>query len=681
MLDTIRLRLYGILDTKDTALSEVQKENGLENYVAIAHNDLYRKMLAYKGKNFSMQVVFNKSTQSYERLSEADFIKMENSNFLNYNYQLRDKIRFISEGDVKEINKRINGTYRVSSSCSDVVFSISENGSFIDFEFSIPKYLYGHNLAEFVPQAGSEVYFAAVNDWNDFDYQSKYLYKRLRNFINEFFSDLCDNFDCEMPNFKYLELRRLDMCFNQYFENEQQALLYLNEQRKINMKRQKRNANTSNNYATAITYKSKSGAYFKIYHKGSEYSSRGDLKKHMDINKAYWENKIRHSELTEKANKTYGDHKKEIWYIIDQSGKNEVPNLTTKQKMELKVIVNKIYNELPYKVKFLKQQMDRVLRYEISYTSDFFMSLYKRKCFRRNDSAHQFALQRYKKVKSLYNTTATDDEHYQKLQKKITREDRRNYKMFHQWFNRKNALIIGDFPELKTFCKKSRDDYNEITGDYKLSRFNYSRTTLGSHDVVQFDDFFLRQCAANFKEYISHYQVRSLQPYDDILARIKHYNDKVKERKKFYNQANAYKCKDYNNRQLHLKDGKRVTLATQLLTQSKLREKKLKLVNTTLLSTFITRMEQTKMSLDQIFDELKTPSSTRHRIKKDLEMFGVFSQTVKRPIDIKVDCDFKEYYFQTGGLTFRDKFFTEPKHWLYAQLKIKQTTLRCSLTA
>lgn len=669
MLDTIRLRLYGILDTKGDTLSVIQRENGLSNYVAPEHNDLYLKILEHKGKNFSLTVIFNKEKNVWENVTNQEFVQAEAS---THHMHQRQMIRFVDEEKQKEINMRIHGTYRVPSSFSDVTFSVNENGSFIDFEFSIPKYLYGHSLAEFIPQQGSDLKFRDGVALINFQQQAKYLHKRMKTVVDTFFNDLCRFFKVDtFPNQAYVEIRRLDLCYNQYFKSKDEAFMYLGEQKKINAKRQQKNSNISKNYDTSISYHTAEGSYFKIYHKGSEYSkSDGDLKKHLEVNQEYIDELTK--DMNNRHKEIYQKNKKIIWGKLRSVGEGTSENFVIPDdvKERIRPTVEKMYNHLPYKIDFLKKEMDKVLRYEISLKSSYLTNIYKRKVFRTGSKKynvkgcpHHFAaVQTFKNVKSSLDSRLRKD-------RKVSPKDLALHKDMNDWYNRSVSLMLGGSKSLEKFERSGGTNYNESTDTYKVGRYMYKHTVLSGKDVGHFSDFFLRKCVDYFQEFIDYYQIKVMQPYDTVLKSMHEYNRQAEVNVDDYNILNEHKIRTWDGKPKCKPNGQRITKATQLLKRSELIEKDMKKVNTTTMAVFLDKLEK-GMSLDQIFTKLKTTASSRSRIKKDLEIFGVFRQSLNSQINIEVRTDFFQYYWNTDSELYRAKFYTKQKQFNYGQYNI-----------
>jgi len=154
-----------------------------------------------------------------------------------------------------------------------------------------------------------------------------------------------------LPNKKYIEIRRLDICYNQYFPTKSDALAYLDQQKKLSLKRRKKQKHIkeTNNYTTTLAFTASNNSYFKIYHKGSEYSkSDGDLKKHLELNKEFIDN----LNLKEKYQKIYEKHQKEIWGLFQAKGKDEVFVIRDETKEKIK--------ETPYQ-KFMSEYLIKLI--------------------------------------------------------------------------------------------------------------------------------------------------------------------------------------------------------------------------------------------------------------------------------------------------------------------------------
>tara|TARA_B100000378_G_scaffold106301_1_gene84927 strand:+ start:7820 stop:9853 length:2034 start_codon:yes stop_codon:yes gene_type:complete len=657
MLDTIRLRLYGANDIKTGTLAEIQAQNGLPRFAVPEHNELYRKILTKQGKNFTMHLTYNREIDDYEPIAEDEWMLNKNSNTVTKHYQVRDRMKFYEEGKVKDKNKAINGSYAVPSSFSDVTFRINENGGFIDFQVSIPKYLYGHSLAEFIPQTESDLKFEHGINFNSYDFQAKFIYDRLFKFIDKFFTDLCIFFSCEsIPNNDYIEICRLDFCYNMYFKSKEEALRVLQEQRKIQMKLKRSSMAIEKSFDTSIWYKNEHGTAYKIYHKGSEYSSSkfGDLRKHLNINKEFIESYINRN-CAPDTKKFYRENQGEIWNYFLAKGKDNHFALTPKDEERLRAVIADINEKTPYKIPFLKKEMDKVLRFEISMSNRYFMYLYKRHCFRRNDKIHQESVKRYKQAASIY---ANSNKQFSD----VSRKDRKNYKMMHGFLNRGIALILGDNQSLKRYCTKAGSDYNHVSGEYNISRFEYRYTVLGKHDTVHFSEYFLMQCIKRFKAFVKHYTIHEIEPFEAIMDRIKEYNNNVQSNVDAYNERNRFKVVNPATGEfIRKKSGQKITKATQLLTRNELMKQGLKTVNATILGSVLTQMYHHKKSLTQVFEDLGTNKSTKSRIKADLKFFEVFdnSLSVAEPVNMKMT--FEKYYWNTSGLQYAKNFYRNIK--------------------
>lgn len=657
MIDNINLRLHGCnqpILNDNTNIDKYSK--GHANLYVPEHFELYKKILETKGKKgFEITKCFNQQTVEHNTLSEEDFLVKETSNKLNTHYLSLDKVYFASDKQVKERNFRVNGRYNVTSSEHDVVYSINIDGGFIDFNINLPKYLFGHNLAQFVPQIKSSFFNGFNGNMNNWEVQKTHLYDRLIKFIEGFFTDLFIFFRLEtLPNWDYIELTRIDLCYNQFFETKTDALMYLEEQKKIHKKSTSAKSNVSSNYKTSIAYHTSNGSYFKIYHKGSEYigTKNGDFKKHNSLNKDYISKQYKY-----RTNPVFAEHANGIFQLFknDTLGKFfEAPESTS-----FKFITNQVHKDLPINTMFLKNQMDKVLRYEISLTSKTLSRIYTTRIFRNRCAVHN-------RAKRIYNQVRRYDSRVKKGKKRVFREDRRQHDEFKRFINSRCCLIIGNNKDLKKHSSSGRHDYNPLSAEYKISKLYHKKgmgTLLEKHHVAYFNRSFLNLLVDKFLVQIKEFQLEELKPFDDLVKKVREYNRQADENKRLYDELNDYRT--WKNGQRIIKGNKVITKASQLLTEKQKNEKHLKGINITQVSEIFRLMHEEKMSPSQVKEYLGFSKSAWYRRIKLLQMLGVKENSLNMPKRIKTSLDFQEYYYLTNGYKFAKNFFLNPKHATY----------------
>ncbi len=661
MIDTIKIRLHGILDVKDDVMSIIHKEQGISNLLVPAHQELYKAILKKRGKNHAFRMIYNREIKALEQVDEDDFLIMENSQKITEYYQNRNIIRFVDAKQTVDKKMSISGNYRIKSSTPDIHYSINENGSFIDFEFSIPKYLFGHNLALFVPQVHSMTYAKEQFNLNDWKRQVDLIYSRLLKFVEKFFTDLLFFFELDTyPDMNYVEVRRIDLCYNQWFENKQDALIYLENQKKLKNEKNYKSKKETKNFGTTYALSTSFGSYFKIYHKGTEYSkSDGDLKKHMAINKEYLDkicNAIKTKAVKSVNESVLFNNKDLLINIFEQYGKGEPILLDDVKKHELSKASKFLKENMPYDVVFLKNEMDKVLRYEVSLYGDFFKYAYKNKVFRRKDRMHQYFMEIYRNVKA-------NDKSKNPNRPRLTKDDLRDYKMMHGYLNRSVGLLLNNNAVISMFEKNSSTDFDKQTGRYKISSSIYKKTLLANKDVGLFSEYFLKLCFKHFVDLIKKHQIQKLSLFEDLSAKIAQYNSEVKDRLKAWDEDNNLRRLD-NFGNVLKKNGKPVLKASELLTQTEKRNLKLKTVNANILLMLLHQLEQ-GISLEQYRRKAGINKSTFYRYKKDLEMFGIFENSLAIEKDIDVRIDFRDYYWFTNSLKFQESMFNNKNHLRY----------------
>lgn len=313
MVDTIRIKLYD-----------------LNEHSSLAHGLLTNQSI-------------------FSRYTYLKNIKGYNLNLIPMDFYM-DIIRYGDTG--KEIPKTLHDKLHIPSSHYHVIYNVRFDLNYIWFEFSIPKFLFGNNIAQFIksPYAKDFQLFSATT-W---EYQCNILYNRLKAFIKHFFKY---QFLDEHINFSKLELSRIDFCYNQYFNSKNDALQYLELQKRKRKKLSRKDSQSHNIQQYGLSYKSKT-FYFKIYHKGTEYNI-SDKKEHLKINDYF-------SKLN--INSTFTNEKK-------------------------KNLIN---------IHSLQNQADLILRYEVTFRSSGMSYYYKHHIFRKNCPTHQKLLRRYNYQRKLY---------------------------------------------------------------------------------------------------------------------------------------------------------------------------------------------------------------------------------------------------------------------------------------
>ena len=208
---------------------------------------------------------------------------------------------------------------------------------FLEFNFSIPKYIFGTNILMHVEHLENKNF--QYSNGQSFDYNIKRSYDLLIGFINRFFKS--EFIDC-LVDYTCVEINRIDLCFNQVFDSKKFALEYLEYQKQIRRKNSRKDSNSFREYETSLMYITKRYS-LKVYHKGSEYLKH-DRKEHIRIN-------------NEKGRK-----------IFDIDGLQEFAN--------------------------------KILRYEVTFRDTMFSYLYNHNLFRKKCPVHSANYKIYKKVEA-----------------------------------------------------------------------------------------------------------------------------------------------------------------------------------------------------------------------------------------------------------------------------------------
>lgn len=714
LVDTIRLRVHGANQHKQGIINKMISENTKTSlHLVPEHNELFMSLHNIKKTGFTFTKVMSKEYEINSTEDINDIVSCKTSAQKNHFFS-HNTVKFQSDEFVKERTANLYGKYRVRSSESEVTYSLNYEGGFMDFEFSIPKYLYGHNLAQFLPQCDSKVFYKnkeRIENWNS---QKHLLFKRLEKFIYLFLQDLF--FNCELPyspNMNYVELVRLDLCYNQYFENKEISLAYLEEIKKLRKNTKIYSPDTNTDFKTTVAWRTQNGNYFKIYHKGSEYINQkfGDFKKHTKINENFLDNyfkfkkekkiddleelekEISKNDLQKFRDEIYKKQLNDAFYIglsKDEIVKKErleykkfrdkINNLIKKSvngdtfhisEIELKAMKNILLKSEDLQLidtKFLKDEMDKILRYEVSMSGKYLSYQFKNYVFRVNCPIHKEAKRIYKKVKRQL-------ESGERLSVKIPPYHMALYKMMHRFLSTSNSIVMSKNPLLKTHSTRATYDFNKLNNNYKISK---AYVELGMGSLLEktstgiWSQTFLIHLVDNFKKLINDFQVQEIEPFDTLEKRVIRFNEEVEKNKLKYDYLHQEirKIETFLLSPLHLKRYEKLLIKknpdyikrSDLLTEKEKQDKGLQKISYADMIQLFTLMHDEKLSAFQIQQKLNLSKGQYYRRKKNLKILGISENHVSMIIPIKPKIDFYTYYFKTSGMNYKNKFFLKPVH-------------------
>lgn len=417
--------------------------------------------------------------------------------------------------DSNKVNVRMTDKVYLPSSHYLLAWSAQSLKNYIEFNFSIPKLIYGTNVIQFIRHLNEN----QGNDFFDFSRQCKMsknmtdTYDRLIFFLKRFFILFCQwsekdytGKDCLFSvDQKDVEINRIDICFNQIFDTEKEALDYLELQKDLRKKYEKDNSKSSRGWKTSIWMRTDRYTA-KIYHKGTEYATN-DLKHHLKINK------------------------------------------TAKRQV--------------FDIKSLQALADRTLRYEISFKNAYLSYIFKTKLFRKKDKffekmrenanfikATEDKIKRKRnqmlKLKKVYERQPTDQkdldlkaqiygisDEMKKLERKMNEYINLSYVNRRGVTNEvvekrcKLAIIYHNMISLNTkfFMKISKDDQLE---NEKTIGLNVRETSPQIIQTALFSRELLNECNKVFKDFFKQFQIKERKDFKTLEILIDEYNKRAK---------------------------------------------------------------------------------------------------------------------------------------------------------
>jgi hypothetical protein len=153
-----------------------------------------------------------------------------------------------------------------------IAYSLNQDRDFIEFNFSIPKYKYGTNVLQLVDHIDEDKYLSYINTefWDCAPMVYEKFLNELRRFITHNLGGLYDSKTrTGLVHVEFLELERIDLCYNILFNTQSDCEYYLSQIRSVK-RRGLRDTSKQSDYLKGIYSYSKDYT-LKIYHKGSEF--------------------------------------------------------------------------------------------------------------------------------------------------------------------------------------------------------------------------------------------------------------------------------------------------------------------------------------------------------------------------------------------------------------------------
>ncbi|WP_430814640.1 phage/plasmid replication domain-containing protein [Carboxylicivirga sp. RSCT41] len=365
-------------------------------------------------------------------------------------------------------------------------YRISLDKDFVEFNFSIPKYLYGTNLKQFVPHK-EEGQNYKDGELDSFEFNMNITYERLIQFIRDFIKKW---FKGEIISELDVEIVRLDICYNQIFNTKEDALKYLEYQKKIKKKYLKATSKNKTDWGTSIFLQTDRYAA-KIYHKGSEYSSKdGERKHHLQVNKKLGKEQF---PIQSKYDKDFG-------HMLSEG---------------------------------LQDYSDRILRYEISYKNAYMSALYKKFLFAPSCPIFKQLERDFKTVKALQRKIDTAREKTTKITaikydqfeleafenqlRDLPKLVKSNSKLYESILNKRNSFRLQITPQ-----EKDENAFLEYCGKDEKGKLMIPKTALFSKELL--DEMF--KVFVDFKD---QFRIESLEKFTDVTKRVINYNRDVEK--------------------------------------------------------------------------------------------------------------------------------------------------------
>ncbi len=362
-------------------------------------------------------------------------------------------------------------------------YQIRNDRDFIEFNFSIPKLIYGTNLVQFVPHSSEYKRLYTWEDLNSLLSMEKYTYKRLIIFIKTFlFRYFPEAYDFGGIDLNDVEINRVDISFNQHFNTKKQALKYLEFQKRIKKKYIRETSKNKIDWGTSIFIQTERYVA-KIYHKGTEYaSSNGERKHHEKINKKKKRTVFQVENIRDKNGRVVGEG--------------------------------------------LQSYADRILRYEISFKNAMMSHIYRKTLFAKTCPVFKKLKRDFKKVDSIQKRcerlSSKKVENPMKEFNELPKEKKRNHRLYKSIMNKRISFRL----KVSNDTKKA----NSSLEGMKFSR----KFTASLPQETNFSRLLLDEMFKEFNKFLKQFKVEVRVNVSNAGKRVAKYNQDIELFNKYY---------------------------------------------------------------------------------------------------------------------------------------------------
>ncbi|UAB75151.1 phage/plasmid replication protein [Mesoflavibacter sp. SCSIO 43206] len=629
MVDTIDFILHNCNTYRKRDPLETEEQHQQNPWLNKSNHDLFMALKEYKNQFVERRIELH---SDYLTADENPKNALEKKQFKAY-HVFSPKILLVDKDSELLYTKNTRGKVTLDSSNYNVVFDMLSSQDKIKFSLSIPKYLYGHSIAQFVPNINSPKFYQSADRLTSPFFQATIIQHRITSFIMGFLKDLSYLFSIPYQGDPQdIEIRRLDFCYNQFFRSKNEALEFLSAQKKI-ISKNKRKSAFSKSEDTSLYYRNSKRTYlFKIYHKGSEFSKQGDsdLKRLLKLNEDYF---VRNYDklfeeigsLKDLLSSDYEHRSIESYFNIYKVSVHKGINVKFCKAFE---------SFMPYKCFFLLDEANKILRYEMNFTTTYISTIYKKEIYCKDSIDYKKLKVNYKRVQQYYNHLNKGNiskSNQIKRRYNITNQCISEYDAFKSHIESKNNFYLR-VPE---DVLKSEKAFNKVNRLFKVK----GRLRINSFKEALLSDKLLEKMIDLFFAEIDQFQIKRIENPMSVLDKLDKYNKNVIERQKQFTK-------------LELKN----------LTRSKKIKMDLIVFNRSRLEIYLKEIDKGE-SMDTIKEKFKISRSTFYELKTILKKFNLNEKMIKSKFDFShIKTNFHKYYQNFSiDKNYGHSFFSDPK--------------------